>query len=113
MHELSIAQEILRIVEAEQARHGFQKVETIQLRVGALSGVDSESLRFSFEVIRQNTCAAEANLDIETEPMNLVCKQCGSILPGERGPTACDKCGSTEIKFDATTEVDIIALEVA
>ena len=112
MHELSIAQEIIRIVQDQQSQHGFDKVDTIRVHAGALSGVDSHALRFSFQVVRRGTCAAAAQLDIETEAMKLLCRRCGCTSSGEHGPTGCDKCGSQDIVFDASAEIYIISLEV-
>ena len=112
MHELSIAQEILDIIEAERKRHGFEKVEKVRLRVGALSGVDPNALEFSFEVIREGTCAEKAELEITMEPMKLVCRQCQFTTNDNHGPSACRQCGSLDVEIDATAGVDIVSLEV-
>lgn len=112
MHELTIAQEILDIIEAERERHGFEVVEKVRLRAGALSGVDPDALGFAFELIREGTCAAKADLEIETEPMKIVCRQCKFTTNGNHGPKACSQCGSLDVEIDAAAGVDIVALEV-
>ena len=112
MHELSIAEEILHIIEAERERHGFDKVEKVRLRAGALSGVDPQALEFSFGVIRAGTCAEEAELEIEMEPMKLICRQCKFMTSDNHGPNACRECGSLDVGIDATAGVDIVSLEV-
>jgi len=43
MHELSIAQEIIRIVTDEQRRHNFEKVSLIKLKAGGFSGIDGHA----------------------------------------------------------------------
>jgi len=112
MHELSIAEEILHVIEAEREQHGFETVEKVRLRSGALSGVDPSALEFAFEVIRAGTCAEKAELEIEMEPMKLVCRQCKFTMNDNRGPKACRQCGSLDVEIDATAGVDIVALEV-
>ena len=112
MHELSIAQEILDIIEAERVQHGFERVEKVRLRTGALSGVDPQALEFSFGVIREGTCAEKAELEIETEPMKLICRQCQFTTNDNHGPNACRECGSLDVGIDATAGVDIVSLEV-
>ncbi|MBN1844052.1 MAG: hydrogenase maturation nickel metallochaperone HypA [Sedimentisphaerales bacterium] len=112
MHELSIAQEILDIIEAQRLRHGFERVESVRLRAGALSGVNPEALEFAFGVIREGTCAAGADLRIETEPMKLVCRPCGYSAIDCHGPGACPRCGSVDIQIDGSAGVEIVSLEV-
>ena len=112
MHELSIAQEILEIIEAERERHGFERVETVRLRAGALSGVEPEALEFAFGVICEGTCAEKAEVEITMEPMKLVCRQCQFTTNDNHGPSACRQCGSLDVVIDATAGVDIVSLEV-
>ncbi len=112
MHELSIALEIIHIVKAQQAEDGFDKVNVVRVRAGALSGIEPESLRFSFEVVSEGTVAAGAVLEIEMEPMTLVCRQCGFTTVDSHGPSCCSKCGSVDIKVDASGELDVVSLEV-
>jgi hydrogenase nickel incorporation protein HypA/HybF len=112
MHELSIAQEILEIIGAEREQHGFEKVEKVRLRIGALSGVDAEALEFAFGVVREDSCAASADIEIEREPMQLICRHCQFQTNGNYGPSVCPKCGSLDVRINATADVDIVSLEV-
>ena len=112
MHELSIAQDLIRIIEAERDKHGFGKVNSVRLRAGALSGIEPKALSFAFEVVREGTCATGAVLEMEVEPMKLVCRDCGHIMPGEHGPARCGRCGSLGVKMDAGNYFDIVSLEV-
>lgn len=112
MHELSIAQEILDIIEKERTQRGFNVVSAIKLRTGALSGVDPAALSFSFEVIRQGTCAAQAQLDIEMETLKLYCSQCDAETIAEHGPAGCAHCGSVNVRYDATADIEILSLKV-
>jgi len=55
MHEMGIAQSVLDAVRKEAAmRPGF-RVAKIALRLGDLSGVDTESLTFCFEALVKDT----------------------------------------------------------
>lgn len=112
MHELSIAQEILRMISSEQARQGFQSVSRIKLRAGALSGINPRSLQFAFEVVRADTCAARAEIEMEVEPLEILCRTCGHRMKGEHGPRNCPQCGSPDVMLDARTYFEIVSLEV-
>jgi hydrogenase nickel incorporation protein HypA/HybF len=112
MHEMSIAQDMMRIVEEQRGAHGFERVRTIRIRAGALSNIVPEALRFAFEAIRGGTCAEGAELEIDREPLRLTCRQCGHITPAERGPKGCESCGSTDVHIEGSTEFEIVSLEV-
>ena len=47
MHELSLAAEILRLVQASAAREPFARVARLRLEAGALAGVEVRALRFA------------------------------------------------------------------
>lgn len=112
MHEFSVAQEILRIVGQEQYRHGFASVAAIRLKAGALSGIDGACLRYAFEVVREGTCAAGAELEMEVEALRVVCRTCGHAMDGSHGPRACGRCGGTDLRIDGSSGFEIVSLEV-
>ncbi len=112
MHELSIAQGMMQIVEAEREKHGFEKVNVIHLRAGALSGINQQALQFAFEVVREGTCAAEATIDLQIEQRVLRCRNCDASIEADSGPKACPECGSVDLSFEASMALDIVSLEV-
>ena len=78
MHEMGIATEILRIVESSiPAEMVDAKVRRVNLKVGRLSAIVPESLRFCFGVVAENTLVAGAELAIEQVPVEVKCNQCG------------------------------------
>ena len=58
MHELSLAMGILDSVSEQAAKRGIERVSVVSLRVGAMSGVVRDSLRFSWELACADTVAA-------------------------------------------------------
>jgi hydrogenase nickel incorporation protein HypA/HybF len=77
MHELSITQAILdtALRHAEQAH--VKTIRALDLRVGALSGIVPDSLRFYFDLINKGTLAEGARLAIELVPPRARCRACG------------------------------------
>ena len=112
MHELSIAQEIIRIIRTQQAQHAFTHVNSVKFRAGALSGIQPSALRFAFETISPGTCAADAQLEIDSEPMTASCRQCNHSIDARCGPTSCPKCKSTDLHLQGSTSFEIISLDV-
>ncbi len=78
MHELSITQAILdtALRHAEQAH--VKAIRTLHLRVGALSGIVPDSVRFYFDLISKGTGAEGARLEIELVLPRARCRACGA-----------------------------------
>ena len=112
MHELSVAQEIIRIVRDEQLRHGFQKVNLIRLKAGGFSCINHRSLSFAFQVVREGTCASKAELDLESEPIKMVCRRCGFTANVTDASSSCPRCRSIDIALEGDSHFEIVDIEV-
>ncbi len=112
MHELSIAQELMEIIESEQRARGFERVISVQLQFGALSCVNPDALTFSFEVISKDNLADGAILQIDIEPMQYLCRKCDYSFSGSEEFITCPKCGSGDIVINANHQMEIISMEV-
>lgn len=113
MHELSIAQAVVRTVEAEAAAHGALRVLSVRLRVGALTDLDPEALRFGWEVISAETgLLARANLLIDRVPVTVRCGACGREGPSPSPGVLCGACGSHQTRVLTGEELDVTEVEL-
>lgn len=55
MHELSLAEGVLRLVEDAAQREGFARVQKLTLEAGALAGVEVRALRFALDALQPGT----------------------------------------------------------
>jgi hydrogenase nickel incorporation protein HypA/HybF len=69
MHEFSIVQSLLEVIEEEAKRHKAQKVLRVELLVGVLSGVEPHLLELAFNTFKEGTIAEEALLVVEIEKL--------------------------------------------
>lgn len=113
MHELSLAASIVESVTQEMQRKKLPPVQTIALRLGALSNVDSEALRFSFDAIVSDTPLAGAKLEIERVAVQGNCRACQHNFAVHDFVFACPRCNSGQIDMTRGDELDIAYLEVA
>lgn len=77
MHETDMTKALILTVQdwmAEQPEH--LPIKTVHLTVGEFTCVEPASLQFAFQVQRQNTCLAEAELVIEDVPLVAYCHAC-------------------------------------
>jgi len=87
MHEAGIAQSILDIVIETAIKHGAMAVRSVNIVVGRLSAVDNHALTTAFDVAKEGTIAAKAELYIENIPIVGKCNECGlSVSMGNTFP---------------------------
>lgn len=62
MHEVSLCESIIKIIEKQAEKEKFAHVLRVQLTVGELSGASPESLAFAFPLVAKGTVAEGADL---------------------------------------------------
>jgi hydrogenase nickel incorporation protein HypA/HybF len=114
MHELSIATSIVETVREHVAGAGGGEVRRVTLRIGRLAGVHEDALRFSFDLVREGTPLAAAELAVIDVPVRIWCPTCGTEveLPGVQS-FACPACGTRSGDIRAGRELDLESIELA
>lgn len=112
MHEVSLCQRLIGILEAEGRAQGFGRVRVVRLEVGELSCVEPEALRFAFEASRGGTIAAGATLEIRTVPAGAWCVACGATRTVTRTLWRCPACGGDDLLPEGGSELRIADVEV-
>jgi hydrogenase nickel incorporation protein HypA/HybF len=65
MHELGIAASVLDAVRIEVGMRPGYRAVVVALRIGALAGLDPESLRFGFEAMVKDSDLDPLRLEVE------------------------------------------------
>lgn len=114
MHELSIARNVVEIATQQVREAGGGRVAAVTLRIGRLSCVHESALRYSFELVRENTPLEAAELRIVTVPVSVWCPACQAEqeLPGIQR-FACPDCGTPTADIRAGRELDLESIELA
>ena len=76
MHETSIVQNLIAMIDEQLASQGPVRVKTVRLRVGPLAGVVTDALRFAFGAAAPGTLVECARLDIENVELIVWCRVC-------------------------------------
>ncbi|HBF89002.1 MAG TPA: hydrogenase maturation nickel metallochaperone HypA [Bacteroidales bacterium] len=92
MHELSIAQSIVEIVEEEAKKQNATSVNKLILEIGTMSGIVVEALEFAMEEVIKNTCLSNAKIDIEEIKAIAVCEMCQTEFETFDLYSPCPKC---------------------
>ncbi|MBW2340311.1 MAG: hydrogenase maturation nickel metallochaperone HypA [Deltaproteobacteria bacterium] len=112
MHEFSIAQSLLEIIERETLPYSGAKVTTLTLRIGKLSGVMPDALRFAFEAISTGGMAEGASLLIDEVPLKIQCNHCRKVSIADNPFLICPNCQGTDVEMIAGRELEIREIEI-
>jgi hydrogenase nickel incorporation protein HypA/HybF len=112
MHELSVAQSIVEIIQQHVPESEWNCVAAVRLKIGAVAGVVPESLEFSFQAITAESPLNHARLEIESVPFRIHCNTCGTTSENEVGFVMCGTCGSTDTKILSGSELYITEIEI-
>ena len=113
MHEVSLVEGVLRILEQQAAEQAFSRVKTVWLEIGELSHVSPEAMDFCFAAIAKSSpVAADARLEIIRVPGQAWCQDCAATvaIPQRFGP--CPKCAGTNLAVTGGEEMRVKELEV-
>lgn len=114
MHEMGIAMQIIEIATAA-IPEGLPKgcVERVTVKVGKLSAVVPDSLKFCFDIVSKDTPIDGAQLVIEEIPVRARCCGCLKEWTLHGSVFSCPACNSGDIKLISGQELNIESIEVA
>jgi hydrogenase nickel incorporation protein HypA/HybF len=112
MHEVSLVESIVAMIEDERRKQDFGRVRIIRLHVGALGCVEPDALKFCFEAVVRGTIADGAVLDLETIAGVGFCVGCGRSVPMVERFDACPLCGYGTLQIIAGRDLRLAELEV-
>ena len=111
MHELSIAQNILDIVNEQLLANNLSKAIKISIKIGKLVAVEPEALKFCFEIITRNTKAEGSSLQVDYTPIKCMCNDCQNAYISDELNSTCPKCMGSNRKVISGNELKIMWLE--
>lgn len=112
MHELTLAQGIISLIEQQAAEAGFTQVRVVRLEIGAFGGVEEEALRFCFGAAARGTAAENAELDVVHLPGAAWCLECETTVSLAERFAPCPLCGGQLLQVTGGQDLRLRELEV-
>lgn len=112
MHEMSLCEGVLQVIEDQAKAQDFHRVKTVWLEIGELAGVDPEAMRFGFDVVMQGSLADGAALEIIHLPGRAWCLSCGKEVHVAQRFESCPLCGGYQLQVTGGDELRVKELEV-
>lgn len=112
MHEMSLAENMLQIIEESARNQGFTRVRAVVLEIGALSAVEPDAMRFCFDAVTSGSIAECARLEIIETAGQGRCEKCAENFPLAALYEPCPVCGSYEVRVTGGDAMRVKELEV-
>lgn len=113
MHELSLAVGIGDIAREQAMQAGAVRVNRVEIEVGELAGVLTESLAFCWDSVRrEEPLLATAELVIHTVAGAGRCPACGLLAPMATWPAPCPGCGRATLEALQGRELRVRSLNI-
>ncbi|MDD5240219.1 MAG: hydrogenase maturation nickel metallochaperone HypA [Sulfuricella sp.] len=112
MHEMSLAEGVLQVIEDSARSQSFSRVKTVWLEVGELAGVEVEAIRFCFDAVAKGTLADGARLEIVATEGRGQCLSCGKTVAIRLRYDPCPLCGGYPVEPVGGLEMRVKELEV-
>ena len=112
MHEMSLAEGVRRIIDAQAQAHGFRRVTILRLEIGRFAGVEKPALEFALDVVLRGSSAEGAGIEMIDLPGRALCYDCGEAVEIADRLDPCPLCGSGRIMPQGGDEMRIKDMEV-
>ncbi|MCB1737257.1 MAG: hydrogenase maturation nickel metallochaperone HypA [Gammaproteobacteria bacterium] len=112
MHEMSLCESVVEILNTEAKRQGFRRVKTVWLEIGVLSGAEPEAMRFCFDAVTKGSLADGAQLEIIETAGQAWCLNCAKSVLVQQRFDACPECGGFQLQITGGDALRVKELEV-
>ncbi len=109
MHEMSIAMELLTLIESRMPPHAT--LEAAQVRIGPMHGVVAEAMQWAWRTVVSEKGWPQARLLIDTPPWQLQCPACRRQWQPQTIDELCT-CGHLEAKLVGGDEFLLLSIDV-
>ena len=107
MHEASIAQSLLGIVQRAVEKTEVRKIVQIEISIGRLKAIEPELLVSCFDFMAEETVCEGAELMINEIPISVSCEACGEISDVSGFRFRCGICDSGALKIIRGSELKV------
>ena len=112
MHEMSLCESILQVIEDLAVKQSFSKVKQVRLEIGPLARVEVEAMHFCYSAVVKDSVADGSELEIIELPVKAWCMKCAMPVAIAARFEACPECGSYQVEITGGDELRIKDMEV-
>ncbi len=112
MHELSVAESILKIAQDKAVEAGATRIVRINLVLGAWAGLVDDCIQFYFDILSERGLAEGAELSFQRVSARFRCRACELPFSPSDDDWCCPRCGTLGGELIAGREFYVESIEV-
>ncbi len=113
MHEITLCQRALELIEQQAAKHGAKRVTGVWLKIGACSCVETSSLAWCCDLVCRGSVADGWRLHLEEHEAECWCVTCHqSVTLLTQRVRRCPQCQGARLQIVADDGLQIRRLEI-
>ena len=113
MHEITLCQRALELIEQQAVAHGAKRITGVWLKIGAFSCVESSALSFCFDLVCRGTVAEGCKLHLEQQEAECWCECCQEYVTLlTHRVRRCPQCNSDTLRIVADDGLQIRRIEI-
>ncbi|MBN1540661.1 hydrogenase maturation nickel metallochaperone HypA [candidate division KSB1 bacterium] len=111
MHELSLAREIVAIVDEIMLQHPEKSLKCVRVKVGELNPLIPDQLQSCYEALIADSKLVGSRLEIIRIPVRAQCRKCARDFRLEQFSFCCPHCESTGLDINSGDELMVSEVE--
>lgn len=119
MHELSMADAIVKTVIDVAEKNNAQEITEVTIEIGKLTLLNPEQLKFMIDVLSENTLLEGAEIIIEEIPIEIKCNSCDFVGPFPSDDldhlvpiVNCPECEGRDLKITRGRECNVKTIKI-
>ncbi len=105
-------QSTLDLAEEQARKAGATAITRVGLRLGVVSGVVPEAMEFAFDILKRDTMAKDASLEMECVPGEFRCSACDARILLREARFICPECQGLLMIGGGGMEMELSHLEI-
>lgn len=113
MHELSLAQGLLSQLHDLAAQNKANRIITVKVEIGPLSGIVVDSFQFGFSALAaESPLTRAAALEISVPEAVYKCLACGYLLKSNESAAVCPACHGKALLPEGGGDIILLQVEM-
>ncbi|WP_293446089.1 hydrogenase/urease nickel incorporation protein HypA [Persephonella sp.] len=112
MHEFSIVQSLLGLIEENAKKNNARSVSKVVVKIGRLSGIEPHLLKIAFDTFKEKTICENAELEMIIQDIVAKCEDCKNEFIIEDNRFVCPECQSFNLKIIDGEDMYLMSLEL-
>jgi hydrogenase nickel incorporation protein HypA/HybF len=112
MHELTLCEAILDILDEEKRRRRFSSLRRLKLEIGRFGCVDPDAIVYAFDVTTRGSWLEGVAVEVVRPPGRAKCLDCGEEVEVADRLADCPRCGGSRLLPIGGDQMRLVEMEI-